>query len=161
MGISPENIQADARSEVTYRYGTAADIPRIKELISAGDLDGQDLVTENVLLAEIGGKIVGINRVKYHADGAAEIASAYVVPEHRGRGINEQLTRLLMEKAENILYIITNPRNADYVKKMGFLPARSKNSLPGSILIKVEWCRAHYNVPDPGPAVLYYDPAGK
>ncbi|HET7153403.1 MAG TPA: GNAT family N-acetyltransferase [Candidatus Kapabacteria bacterium] len=150
-----------ANNGIAYRYGTEKDIPRIKELIKAGDLDEQQLVAENVLVAEASGKIVGINRVKYHADGAAEIASAYVIPEYRGQGINEKLTRLLMEQADRTLYIITNPRNRDYVIKMGFRSMEKERSIPASIREKVEWCRVHYNVPDPGPSVLCYSPQGK
>jgi len=153
------NISADAN--VTYRYGTQKDRSHIEELIKAGDLDAQDLIVEDVLLAETGGQIVGINRVKYHADGAAEIASAYVIPQYRGHGINEKLTRLLMERAEKTLYIITNPRNAEYVAEMGFRPVSEGNTVPASIREKIEWCRVHYSVPDPGPSVLYFNPVEK
>ena len=149
----------NAKNTVTYRYGNEADLPRIKEMIAAGDLDARDVIPQNVLLAEAEGIIVGINRVKYHPDGAAEIASAYVIHEYRGRRINEKLTRLLMEAASTKLYIITNPQNADYVKKMGFLDVRPIDGIPLSIQEKAEWCRVHYNVPDPGPSVLFYHPS--
>ncbi|HZV11661.1 MAG TPA: GNAT family N-acetyltransferase [Candidatus Kapabacteria bacterium] len=157
------NSPADVNlgSGITYRHGKERDMWRINELIAAGDLDAQNVIPENVLLAEDGGTIIGINRIKYHADGAAEIASAYVIPQYRGRGINEKLTRILMEQTGKTLYIITNPRNTDYVAKMGFFPVPAGYPVPVSIREKVEWCRVHYNVPDSGPGVFYYDPAGE
>ncbi len=136
-------------SHIVYRRATENEIPSIRALLQEAHLDIDDMRAADTLVAEEEGEIVGTNRLKRYADGAVEIGSAFVVPDHRKLGINRHLTELLRDESEGPLYLITSSQNEQYVGHLGFLPITDLNELPESIRRKHTACSCAPWMKDP------------
>jgi len=79
-----------------------------------------------VLAVREGGAPVGFAQLEHH-DGSAEIAQAYVHPDHRGRGLGTAITRAAIHAARdaNDLWIVADDegRPTALYKRLGFEPA--------------------------------------
>ena len=114
-----------AAGDVAVRDATEGDIPRIVELFEYGSLiEGKEDPTDpapyraalreiaqgpgGVLLAEVGGEVVGVcqlivfRHLQTRGGQCAEVESVHVHPELRGRGVGRVLMRAAVQRAREL-----------------------------------------------------------
>jgi N-acetylglutamate synthase-like GNAT family acetyltransferase len=115
-----------AADEVAIRPAREADQAVIAALIHEAMLNPRHLDWRNFLVAEVGGTIVGLRQVRPHRKGTREVASGYVRPEYRSRGISERLMRELLSREKGPLYLLCNERWTPYYERFGFRRVRGR-----------------------------------
>lgn len=106
---------------VTIRPATAADQATIRRLIRQAGINPMSLRWPHFLIAEDGGRTVGIGQVKRHRDGSLELASLAVVPERQGEGIGSSLLRALIAlHGDAILHLTCRNQLQGYYERFGF-----------------------------------------
>jgi N-acetylglutamate synthase-like GNAT family acetyltransferase len=106
--------------DVTVRPATPADQETIVSFIRQAKLNPRDLHWENFLIAEEGGKMIGIRQIKTHAQGTREVASGFVLPEYRRQGISARLMNELLAGETGPLYTMVSEKRAAYYEQFGF-----------------------------------------
>lgn len=105
---------------ISIRPAVEADQSTIEALIQQAKLNPRNLHWENFLVAEENGNIVGIRQVKIHRGGTREVASGFVLPEYRRRGISAQLMIMLLARETGPLYTMVNKKRSPYYEQFGF-----------------------------------------
>ena len=109
---------------VTIRPATQTDQPTIVSFIRQAKINPRNLRWEHFLIAEENGQIEGIRQVKVHAQGTREIASGFVLPEHRHRGISAQLMKEILAREKGTLYLMCAKQWKKYYEQFGFRDAK-------------------------------------
>ena len=107
---------------IVIRSAQQEDQETIVSYIQRAKINPRNLHWQNFLVAEDNGKIVGIRQVKVYKQGTREVASGFVLPEYRRRGISAQLMNELLARETGPLYTMVNPKRASYYEKFGFQP---------------------------------------
>ncbi|MCA1704913.1 MAG: GNAT family N-acetyltransferase, partial [Actinobacteria bacterium] len=105
---------------ITIRPAVEADQATIKSMIHAARLMPRKLYRSRFLVAEEGGRIVGIRQIKFHRRGTREVSSGVVLPEYRRRGISARLMHALLDQERGPLYLRCNEKWARYYEQFGF-----------------------------------------
>ena len=92
----------------------------IVSFVQKAKINPRNLHWQNFLIAEEDGNIVGIRQVKVHEGGTREVASGFVLPEYRRRGISAQLMNALLARETGPLYTMVNEKRAPYYEQFGF-----------------------------------------
>ena len=109
---------------ITIRAATQADQPTILSMIREAKINPGNLHWEHFRIAEEDGKIVGIRQVKVHKEGTREVASGFVLPEYRRRGISAQLMKEILGREKCDLYLMCAKRRKNYYEPFGFRDAK-------------------------------------
>jgi N-acetylglutamate synthase-like GNAT family acetyltransferase len=107
---------------ITIRPARQEDQQTIVSFIQQAKLNPRNLHWQNFLVAEENGSVVGIRQVKVHAQGTREVASGFVLPEYRRRGISARLMYELLARETGPLYTTVNEKRAPYYEQFGFRP---------------------------------------
>jgi N-acetylglutamate synthase-like GNAT family acetyltransferase len=105
---------------IIIRPAVQSDQPTIETFIRQAKINPRNLHWEHFLIAEEDGQIVGIRQVKVHAQGTREVASGFVLPGHRRRGISAQLMNEILAREKGTLYLMTAKRRKKYYELFGF-----------------------------------------
>ena len=105
---------------IIIRPAVEADQSTIVSFIQEARLNPRNLSWERFLIAEENGKIVGIRQVRMYRDGTREIASGFVLPEYRRRGISAQLMNALLAREAGPVYTMVNEKRSPYYEQFGF-----------------------------------------
>lgn len=105
---------------VTIRPAVEADQSTIESFIQQAKINPRNLHWERFLVAEENGNIVGIRQVKIHTQGTREVASGFVLPEYRRRGISAQLLNAILAKENGPLYLMCRDKRTYYYEPFGF-----------------------------------------
>jgi N-acetylglutamate synthase-like GNAT family acetyltransferase len=105
----------------TIRPAIESDQDEIKSMVRAARINPRNLHWSRFLVAEDGGRIVGIRQVKIHKDGTREVASGVVCPEYRRQGISAKLMRAILAREPDPLYLMCDQKWAHYYEQFGFL----------------------------------------
>jgi amino-acid N-acetyltransferase len=105
---------------LTIRPAREEDQEIIVSFIHQAKLNPRNLKWQNFLVAEENGQIVGIRQVKVYEQGTREVASGFVLPEYRRRGISGQLMKALLARETGPLYTMVNEKRAPYYEQFGF-----------------------------------------
>ena len=105
---------------VTIRPAVQADQPTIESFIHQAKINPRNLHWEHFRIAEEDGKIIGIRQVKVHKEGTREVASGFVLPEYRRRGISAQLMKEILGREKGDLYLMCAKRRKNYYEPFGF-----------------------------------------
>jgi N-acetylglutamate synthase-like GNAT family acetyltransferase len=105
---------------VSIRPARQEDQQTIVSFVRQAKINPRNLHWQNFLVAEQDGQIVGMRQVKVYEQGTREIASGFVLPEYRRRGISAQLMNELLAGETGPLYTMVNPKRAPYYEKFGF-----------------------------------------
>lgn len=122
---------------MNYRKATLADVPKIIELLKLGNLPPDDCKDhlEHFLVVEENEKVIGAGGLEI-CGSEGLVRSMVVAPEHRGRGIAQNLYRLIEGKAHEsgikTLYLLTESA-AGYFKNLGF-NVQERSEVPVSIM---------------------------
>ena len=117
---------------VRIRPASATDQPIITAFIRQARINQRNLNWEHFLVAEQDGSVVGIRQVKVHAQGTREVASGYVPPQHRNKGISALLMQEILKREKGVLYLMCNKKWSTYYEGFGF-KVLSPTSLPSDL----------------------------
>jgi len=109
---------------ITIRAATQADQQTIVSMIREAKINPRNLHWEHFRIAEEDGKIVGIRQVKVHKECTKEVASGFVLPEYRRRGISAQLMKEILGREKGDLYLMCAKRRKNYYEPFGFRDAK-------------------------------------
>jgi amino-acid N-acetyltransferase len=108
-------------SAFTIRPAIETDQPVIRRMIREAGINPMSLNWPNFIVAEEGGRTVGVAQVKRHRDGSRELASVAVVPERQGEGIGSALVRELVARhGHDVLHLTCLPARQGYYERFGF-----------------------------------------
>jgi N-acetylglutamate synthase-like GNAT family acetyltransferase len=108
-----------ATASIAVRAAVAADQPAITALVRAARINPTGLDWRRFLVAEAGGRIVGVGQVKPHG-GVRELASIAVVPEWRGRGVARAIITALLAREPGDVYLYCSAALAPFYERFGF-----------------------------------------
>lgn len=109
------------------RPARAADAPIIKRMIHSAHLNPIGLVWQRFVVAEdVEGKVIGCAQIKPHADGSRELASVYVVPQARRRGVARAMIQHLLGQTAGEIYLTCRSSLGDFYRQFGFEIAPSQ-----------------------------------
>jgi N-acetylglutamate synthase-like GNAT family acetyltransferase len=116
----------------SIRRANAADQTDITTMVRRARLNPRALQWSHFVVAEHEGHIVGVAQVRPHPDGARELASIVVEPEHRGQQIASRLIDTLLSDDPGRMYMLVDRPFANHYRRWGFHPI-SPRALPNSI----------------------------
>ena len=119
---------------ISIRPARQEDAATIKRVVRAAGLDPSSLHWPNFLVAEKGGRVIGVGQVKPCA-GARELGSLVVLKPYRGRGIGSAIVRALIEREQDDLFLLCQDRLESYYAQFGFRRARL-HDLRGVVKLK-------------------------
>ena len=105
---------------VIIRPAVEADQSTIVTLIRQARINPRDLHWSRFRIAEDDNQIVGIRQVKILRHGTREVASGFVLPEYRHRGISAQLINEILVRESATLYLMCNKKWKKYYEQFGF-----------------------------------------
>ena len=91
----------------------------IRRMVGGAGLDPTSLRWENFLVAEKGGRVIGIGQVKPYR-GARELGSLVVLNAYRRQGIGAAIVRVLIEREPGALFLLCRDRLESYYARFGF-----------------------------------------
>jgi N-acetylglutamate synthase-like GNAT family acetyltransferase len=97
-----------------------ADQSTIVTLIHQARINPRNLHWSRFLIAEDDNQIVGIRQVKILKHGTHEVASGFVLPAYRHRGISAQLMDEILVRESTTLYLMCNKKWKKYYEQFGF-----------------------------------------
>ncbi len=92
----------------------------IKSIIRAARINPMDLDWRRFVVAEEGGRVIGVGQVKPHRDGSHELASIAVIPGRQGQGIGSEIIRALLSQESAPLYLMCRDGLETYYARFGF-----------------------------------------
>jgi amino-acid N-acetyltransferase len=102
------------------RRAVRADQTSITALVRAAGINPFDLRWQRFLVADDGGRVIGVVQIKPHRDGSRELASLAVVPEYRGQGVGGALIGVLLATEGGPVYLTCADRLEGYYTRFGF-----------------------------------------
>jgi N-acetylglutamate synthase-like GNAT family acetyltransferase len=117
---------------ISIRPAKETDQETITSFIRQARINPRNLNWRHFLVAEDGSKVIGIRQVKVHSQGTREVASGFVLPAHRGKGISALLMDEIFRRETGALYLMCNKKWSKYYEGFGFKPIRP-SSLPADL----------------------------
>jgi N-acetylglutamate synthase-like GNAT family acetyltransferase len=105
---------------IKIRPAIETDEATIKAMVRAARLIPTNLHWSRFLVAEEGGRIVGMRQIKVHKRGTREVASGMVLLEYRRRGLSARLMHALLDHEHGPLYLRCKDKWEPYYKRFGF-----------------------------------------
>ena len=108
------------QAAVVVRTATADDQLAIVALVRSEQLNPNGLHWPRFVVAERNGRLIGAAQLRQHPDGARELGSLVVSPEHRGRGIAALMIHALLDGVTDTVYAITGAAHFAHYGRWGF-----------------------------------------
>ena len=125
MAAAVKNSQVEIQP-ADYAAGT-----EIRAMIRAGRLNPFGLDWRRFLLAVTSsGDIVGCVQTRPHRGGARELASLYVRPEWRRRGVGARLVQAILERESPPLWLTCRSELVPFYRRFGFEPVERMDEMP-------------------------------
>jgi N-acetylglutamate synthase-like GNAT family acetyltransferase len=83
-----------------------------------------------VMAEELSGSFLGCAQLKIHKDGSCELASLYVKPEHRNRGVAAALIQHLQEQSSSNLWLTCRSGLIPFYQRFAFIEIRETTRMP-------------------------------
>lgn len=124
-------MNTEISSKLLISNCTTQQFEEVKKYISLFELDNRELKAEEFLVASINNSLVGFGRIR-EFENCSELCSLGVIEPERYKGIGSSLTKQLIKKAKNKLYLVCII--PDFFKPIGFeicvqFPAELKDKL--------------------------------
>ncbi|CAM9266574.1 unnamed protein product [Discosporangium mesarthrocarpum] len=121
------------QTDVNFRAGEPGDKVLIMKTLTGMLMNPLSVDTENFIVAEEKGDVVGFGQVRPVGGGNFELASLHVEEAHRGQGIGTALARRLLaafeDKANRAdLYLLTLAGTTKFYNKIGFVEVEAKDT---------------------------------
>jgi amino-acid N-acetyltransferase len=108
-------------SAFTIRTALSTDQATIRRLIREAGINPMNLNWPHFIVAEEGGRTIGVAQVKRHRDGSRELASVAVVPDRQGDGIGSAMVReLIARHGQDVLHLTCLTERQGYYERFGF-----------------------------------------
>jgi N-acetylglutamate synthase-like GNAT family acetyltransferase len=108
-------------SQPTIRPATEADAGAIRALIRQAQLNPRDLDWRRFLVADEGGKVIGIAQVRVHGEGTRELASVAVRRDRQGQGVGRLVSdAAIAREPTRPLYLYTEGHTVPFWEKFAF-----------------------------------------
>ena len=117
---------------VEIRRAREEDQQAITAKVRKARLNPSGLDWQGFVVAEQGGRIVGVVQLRRHPDGTTEMASMVVDADARGRGTGARMIDLLLAEESGPVYAVLDRRYVDHYARWGFVPAEP-DRLPAPI----------------------------
>jgi N-acetylglutamate synthase-like GNAT family acetyltransferase len=102
----------------------------LRMVVGAG-LNPLHLNWENFILAESEeGKVLGCGQIKKHNDGSRELASVYVIPEERSKGIASSIIGRLLADQSSPIWLTCRRELTDFYARFGFQEVHTTEVMP-------------------------------
>jgi N-acetylglutamate synthase-like GNAT family acetyltransferase len=119
------------KSEVFLRPAKAHEQLLIWRKVLGAGLNPLHLHWKHFLLAENDkGEFLGCGQIKPHKDGSRELASIYVIPEERGKGIASAIIEALQIGQTSPLWLTCRRELTDFYLRFGFVEIQSLEMMP-------------------------------
>lgn len=118
------------------------DFEDIKKYIRDFELDNRVLEIEQFLVAKQDNNIVGFGRIREYK-GSSELCSLGVIEPERNRGIGKELTKKLIQKAKQDLFLVCII--PDFFSPFGF---KEVFQYPEELSDKLHYCTSELVVPE-------------
>jgi len=105
---------------LTIRPARPADQETIISYIRQAKINPRHLHWANFLVAEEAGKLIGIRQIKVHKRGTREVASGFVLPDYRRKGISARLMNEILARETGPLYLTCRDKRTSYYEQFGF-----------------------------------------
>jgi N-acetylglutamate synthase-like GNAT family acetyltransferase len=102
------------------RWADEDDLPAIERLVWESRLNRLGIEWQRFIVAEDGGRIVGMGQVKVHGDGSRELASIATVADRRGEGIATAVIAALLSAQVGDVYLTCRAHNERFYERFGF-----------------------------------------
>jgi N-acetylglutamate synthase-like GNAT family acetyltransferase len=102
------------------RRAVQADQASITSIVRAAGINPLDLRWPRFLVANQGGRVIGVVQMKPHGDGSRELASLAVVPECRDQGVGSALVEAILASETGPVYLTCADRLEGYYVRFGF-----------------------------------------
>jgi len=102
------------------RRAVQADQASITSIVRSAGINPFDLQWERFLVADDGGRVIGVVQIKPHGDGSRELASLAVVPEHQDQGVGSALVGANLASETGPVYLTCADRLEGYYVRFGF-----------------------------------------
>ncbi|MDF1501103.1 MAG: GNAT family N-acetyltransferase [Anaerolineales bacterium] len=118
-------------SVFNLRLAMKEDQAVIRCMILGARLNPLGLHWKGFLLAEDeDGNVLGCGQIKGHADGSRELASIYVKPEKRGRGLARAIIQGLLSDQAPPVWLTCQRALVDFYRRYGFQEIRDVDMMP-------------------------------
>ncbi|MGD2162772.1 MAG: GNAT family N-acetyltransferase [Anaerolineales bacterium] len=118
-------------SPILIRPATERDQRLIWRSVLGAGLNPLHLHWQNFVLAENGeGEFLGCGQMKPHRDGSLELASIYVIPEERGRGIASAIIGVLLEAQSCSVWLTCRRDLTEFYARFEFIEIHSPERMP-------------------------------
>lgn len=126
----------------TIKECTAQQLEQVKQYISQFELDDRSLHHSQFLVALQNNDIVGFGRIREHED-CSELCSLGVIHLERHKGVGRALTKALISKAKQPLYLVCII--PEFFTPLGF---KVCTKYPSQLQEKLEYCTNELVVPE-------------
>lgn len=126
---------------LTIRPARQDEAGAIWRAVVRAKLPPRDLDWRRTLVAEQGGRMVGVGQLRPHADGSHELASLAVLPAAQGKGAGSALVAALSARAPGRLYLFCREGLVGYYARLGFAPLPTDAPLPAELARRVAFGR--------------------
>lgn len=123
-------------------YPNPADFETIKKYIWEFELDNRSLEKEQFLVAKQNSTIIGFGRIREY-NGCSELCSLGVIEPERNKGVGRELTKHLIQKARQNLYLVCII--PDFFEPLNF---KKVTTYPPELTDKVNYCTSELVVPE-------------
>lgn len=106
-------------SDIVVRKAVDADIEKILPYLIKFNLDGENISSDQFIVAEVDNQLAGFGRIKPY-ETIHELSGIGVLEEYRNFGIGSKIVKYLVKIfPENEVWLTT--KIPDYFKKLGFI----------------------------------------
>lgn len=121
---------------------TAEQLEQVKEYIHDFELDDRTLHYSQFLVALQNNEIIGFGRIREH-EGCSELCSLGVIHPERNKGVGKALTKALITKAKQPLYLVCIIPH--FFTPAGFVIC---DQYPPQLKAKLDYCTNELVVPE-------------
>ena len=129
-------------AQIAINRPNQKDFENIKKYIQTFELDNRGLEMDQFLVAKQNHDIVGFGRIREY-EGSCELCSLGVIEPERNRGIGKEITKHLIQKANQPLYLVCII--PDFFKPFGF---KEVSDYPEELGNKLHYCTSELVVPE-------------
>jgi amino-acid N-acetyltransferase len=114
------------------RKAVRADAVAIHALVRAERLNPTGLFFERFMVVELERRIIAAAQIRRHADGARELGSLVVAPDHRDNGVAGLLIDALLASESGPIFMVSGAMHAPHFARWGFMPVAPR-AVPRSV----------------------------
>ena len=125
------------KKSILIEHAFASDMPLIEQLAKAFDLDCNDFILDQFIVAKRNEKIIGFGRLRKYPE-CAEIATVGVIEEEQKNGVGSLIVKELIRTGPSEIFVTCVI--PDFFNKFGFQMVKQ---YPAVLQKKVDFCKSY------------------